>query len=51
VYAGKTGARYVEPQRGRAGGKDQFGEGDAFFVGDLEFAAADIDFGGDAVSR
>ena len=47
VHAGKIGAGHVEPQRRRAGGKHQPGERDALLVGDLEFAAADIDLGGD----
>ena len=48
VHAQKIGAGYIEPQRRGAGGQDQFGKMNAFFVGDLEFAAADIDLGGAA---
>ena len=48
VHAGKIGAGHVEPQRRRAGGQHQPGKRDALLIGDLEFAAADIDLGGDA---
>ncbi len=48
VHAGEIRAGHIEPQRRRAGGKDQPGKRNAFFVGDLEFAAADIDLGGEA---
>ena len=48
VDARKIRARQIEPQRARAGGQHQPRIGDAFFVGDLEFTAADIDLGGSA---
>jgi hypothetical protein len=48
MYAGEIGAGHVQPQRHRAGGKHQAGKPDALFIRDLEFAAADIDLGGDA---
>ena len=49
VDAGEIGAWYVEPQRRRAGGKDQLRKRNALFIFDLEFAAAEIDLGGSAV--
>jgi hypothetical protein len=44
VHAGEIGARYVEPQRRRAGGQHQLRERNALVILDLEFAAADVDF-------
>ena len=46
VDACQVGARQIQPQRGRTGGKHQPGEHDTFFIGDLEFAAANVDLGG-----
>ena len=48
MHAGEVGAGHVEPQRRRAGGQHQLRKRDAFVVLDLEFAAADVDLGGDA---
>jgi hypothetical protein len=46
VNAGEIRAWYVQPQRRRARGQDQFRKRNALVVFDLEFAPADIDFGG-----
>src|SRR3979411_3130668 len=48
MHPGKIGAGHVESQRCRPRRKHQFRERKAFFIGDLEFAATDIDLRGDA---
>ncbi len=45
IHSLEFGARHVEPQRHRARGKDQLRKRDALGIGDLEFAATDIDLG------